>query len=195
MKIIDNFLPVSVADDIETTMTGEGFPWYYVSDVTREHRVEGAYSQPGFHHTPFMNYRPQSPFHDYFKMLAMSIKDAIDHDGDLHLFRIRAGLNIANSNSNEDWRQEYNYPHVDQNSDFVTCKSYTCLYYVNESDGDTFIFDQTEASKNYTTRHRVTPHKNRVMIFDGEQYHASSSPVVNDVRIAITFNFHAEKVI
>lgn len=195
MKIVENFLSPSVADDILTLMTGIAFPWYYIKDVTRESYNSKQYAQPGFHHTPFMNYQPQSPFYDYFKFLELSIKDQIDWENQLHLFRIRAGLNVANAPSNAHFKQTYNYPHVDQNADIVTCQTYTCLYYVNDSDGDTYIFNETEESENYTVKHKESPKKNKLMIFDGKQYHASSSPIANDVRIALTFNFHAEKVI
>ena len=60
------------------------------------------------------------------------------------------------------------------------------LYYVNDSDGDTILYDKTFDDIPFTLHpdkyydmnitHRVTPKKGRVLIFDGTYYHAPSSP-------------------
>ena len=57
------------------------------------------------------------------------------------------------------------------------------IYFVNESDGDTFIFDGTPPS--LTIKQRITPEANSVLIFDGDVYHASSNPIKSDKRIVI----------
>jgi hypothetical protein len=72
------------------------------------------------------------------------------------------------------------------------------LYYVNDSDGDTILYDKTMDDIPYEEQypdeycdlnitHRVTPKKGRVLIFDGRHYHASSSPT-KSVRCIITFD-------
>jgi hypothetical protein len=72
-----------------------------------------------------------------------------------------------------------------------------CLYYVNDSDGDTFIFDKTsddikgrrdifERTK-FNVLKRVTPKKGRVVLFNGNRYHSSSGPT-KDVRCIINFD-------
>lgn len=195
LKVIDNFLPKNLQEELKTTCLGTAFPWYYIQDVTRSIFIEGDYAQPGFHHTPFAEYTPQSHYFDYFKFLSYFIEDQIGYQDPLHLFRIRAGLNVATAYNNRDFDQEYNFPHIDHNSEFVKCKTFTCLYYVTDSDGDTFVFDQTQESKEYTVKKRVTPKQGRLFIFDGEQYHASSSPVKSSSRVVLTLNYHAERVI
>jgi hypothetical protein len=72
---------------------------------------------------------------------------------------------------------------------------------VNDSDGDTFIFNETydevslERSVDFTrdgkftTARRISPKKGRMIGFDGKHYHASMHPVQSSHRIAIAFSF------
>ena len=72
------------------------------------------------------------------------------------------------------------------------------LYYVNDSDGDTILYDKTMDDIPYEEQypdehydlnitHRVTPKKGRVLVFDGRHYHASSSPT-KSMRCIITLD-------
>ena len=72
------------------------------------------------------------------------------------------------------------------------------LYYVNDSDGDTILYDKTIDDIPYTVdypdeycdlniSHRVTPKKGRVLVFDGRYYHAPSSPT-KSMRCIITLD-------
>ena len=96
----------------------------------------------------------------------------------------------------------YNNPHVDMHENH-----YTALYYINDSDGDTYLFDQYDAiipgqplearqqkilTQKYTVNQKVTPKKNRLLIFDGHQLHASSHPKQNPYRIVLNINFVTE---
>ena len=58
------------------------------------------------------------------------------------------------------------------------------LYYVNDSDGDTFFFGK---DINDGISRRITPKKNRAIIFDGLIYHAGSLPTANK-RVILNFN-------
>ena len=57
------------------------------------------------------------------------------------------------------------------------------IYYVNDSDGDTFLFNS-----NGTEMTRVEPKKGRFLIFDGQIYHAGSFPIHHLDRIVINYN-------
>ena len=75
------------------------------------------------------------------------------------------------------------------------------VYYVNDSDGDTVVFNQTfndvsvensaafASQDRFTIAGRVAPRKGTMMSFDGAHYHASMHPMKAAKRIAITFNF------
>ena len=72
------------------------------------------------------------------------------------------------------------------------------LYYVNDSDGDTILYDKTIEDIPYSVQypdeycdmnitHNVTPKKGRVLVFDGRYYHSPSSPT-KSMRCIITLD-------
>ena len=80
-------------------------------------------------------------------------------------------------------------PHVDS-----TDKHIVLLYYVNDSDGETYFFQEKydgTIKKNGTIMKIIKPEKGKYVIFDGTQFHASSQPS-NNLRSVINFNFHAD---
>ncbi len=107
------------------------------------------------------------------------------------LIRVRLGLFPRNP---ED--VPFHNPHVDFYEPHMVG-----LYYVNDSDGDTVVFDQTADqvtvqesvtlanNRRFTEMGRVTPQKGRMAFFDGKHYHASMHPMKSSHRIVITFNF------
>jgi hypothetical protein len=82
----------------------------------------------------------------------------------------------------------YTTPHIDTN--LKDCKIF--IYYINDSDGDTVIFDEFfQNSYNFdkkTINKRITPKKGRACIFDASRYHAASFPS-KKVRAVININF------
>ena len=65
---------------------------------------------------------------------------------------------------------------------------YVCLYYVNDSEGDTIIFDN-----NKKEIQRITPKKGRIVFFDGSLEHCSTRPSTR-TRAVLNFNFTATKL-
>ena len=61
------------------------------------------------------------------------------------------------------------------------------LYYVNDSDGDTIIYNEREESSTYTEKQRVTPKQGRVVIFEGGQYHTAEQPT-KGTRCIVNYN-------
>lgn len=72
------------------------------------------------------------------------------------------------------------------------------IYYVNESDGDTILYDKTlkdipfevECPEDYcelNITHRISPKKGRILFFDGSVYHAPSAPT-KSTRCIITLD-------
>jgi len=71
---------------------------------------------------------------------------------------------------------------------------YVIIFYPHTIDGDTILYNQTtldlshskfnkmnaeeqkEATKNFTILKKITPKENQVVVFNGNRYHASSSP-------------------
>ena len=80
-------------------------------------------------------------------------------------------------------------PHVDADIDHLVV-----LYYVNDSDGDTVIYenlfegyDKVPHFNDLVEKKRVTPKAGRVVIFNGKHWHTSNQPEHN-VRAIINYN-------
>lgn len=85
----------------------------------------------------------------------------------------------------------YNIPHHDGSN-----KCYSLVYYTQDSDGDTFLFNEffsmgADHPDKLTVARRVTPKKNRAVLFESNRYHASSNPTINKDRIVLNFVFEA----
>ena len=76
----------------------------------------------------------------------------------------------------------YNTPHNDNKNDHLVI-----IYYVNDSDGDTFIFENDTYP--LKVKQRIFPKAGRFVFFNGNQFHAGIHPKLTDYRIVINFNF------
>ena len=71
-------------------------------------------------------------------------------------------------------------PHVD-NED----PHWVCLYYINDTDGDTLFFENNQINSNIIKR--VSPKKGRVVLFDGSLWHCPETPTKR-TRAVINYN-------
>ena len=86
------------------------------------------------------------------------------------------------------------FPHID----YIPPNFWNVIYYFNDTDGDTVIYnersnsdDQTEflLSKDvWTIKQRVSPKKGRAVAFKGDLFHSSSCPK-NKSRLILNINF------
>jgi hypothetical protein len=107
---------------------------------------------------------------------------------------IRIKINLQTPVVNNDCNK-YNGAHVDRYTPHSTL-----IYYLDDSDGDTFIFnelfdeaDSTTWPQNVipTVKERITPVANSLYHLDsGLRYHSSSNPINTDRRYTINFNFN-----
>jgi hypothetical protein len=131
--------------------------------------------------TPNIHYLPH--LYDFLNIIHDKV-DVIDKD---KLDRIKFNIlikNIQYKNNN------YNVPHVDGLSKI------SILYYVNDSDGDTFFFNKIQSKdSSYEPNDkleiikRVAPKKNTLVVFDASIYHASSNPTTHNERVVINMTF------
>jgi hypothetical protein len=100
-----------------------------------------------------------------------------------NIFRVKANIVVGNSQNDN----TYHFPHVDSIN-----PHYVFLYYVNDSDGDTVFFNEFfngEKIKKITEFDRVKPKAGLGVVFNGLQYHASSSPIESKFRCVLNINF------
>lgn len=68
----------------------------------------------------------------------------------------------------------------------------TALLYVNDADGDTVIYGETWSpgyAGPYAEAHRVAPAANRLVLFDGLQFHSGTTPVKTPRRVVVNINY------
>lgn len=190
---IENIIPVDYQNHIEKTMLGSNFPWFYVPNLVSpdkefSHRMD---NHQGFNHMFLEEGKPSSYLTSVYPLVLSITSDPCFMVN--NLTRMRANLTLNNSQSTV----EHHLPHID-----TWHPHWVAIYYVNDSDGDTVIFNETNdtyasgqtdidklLSGEFTVKRRVTPKKGKVLIFEGKYYHTSSWPIGNKCRSVINMNF------
>ena len=168
MKIIENVFSESVQNYIENFCFDQNFPWSFLKDSA--HYSKDDY--PSFGHLAVDNFNITSNVGMVFE-IPVTILTEIFTLNRQNLIRERFGLYLPLVK-----KSLHNNIHIDMQEPHEVI-----LYYVNESDGDTFFFDN---NKNIIKR--VTPKKGTAVFFDGNTFHASSNPS-NNSRITLNLNY------
>ena len=198
MKIIDNFIPKEYIDNLYNTITYSNFEWFlHQSTIHRRNSITDykagvvydgkTQDSPQFVH-PFFD---EGEFHPFFDLVEPFKLYMEDHNiFPKRLIRIKANMMMREPDFP---LNHYNTPHTDI-KDIDSDKIYSLLYYLNDSDGDTFIFNEVGITipDKLTIAHRVTPKQGRAVIFKSNQFHASSPPIDSLKRMVINFVFEIE---
>ena len=91
---------------------------------------------------------------------------------------------------------DFGFPHIDVGEEENNPSAYTMLYYVNDSDGDTYLFknDYGQWEKNPEQKPLeidsvVKYKKGRLAVFPNSVLHSGSLPINNKVRCVLNYNF------
>jgi hypothetical protein len=196
LKIIDNAISERYQELIEAQLLGGGFPWLLQQDITYnifdpavKHMVQDKH--PGFGRTFFNSSDGGIIEPSYFYLLLPLLYNSC-HKGEVevnNIINVRTFLQLP---LHKEICKEHNNPHTD-----LKFPHMVCLYYANDSDGPTYIFDQTlddisfedhSSERKFTVKQKIEPKRGRAVLFDGRTYHASSSSS-KDVRCIVNFNF------
>lgn len=190
--IIDDAIPQGAQDFIENTMLGSNFAWMYNSQQVDYGFFDGFdgdfgadfCNTPQFQHAFFADQRVTS---DYFVPMVVPILSAMPFTVDT-LLRAKSNMTLQNG------KAKYGAPHIDisgLDNEFAD-EVLVGLYYANDSDGNTLIFNETESQiseKNLTIKAEITPKKGRLVVFNGKYLHAGNTPKENPSRLVININF------
>jgi 2OG-Fe(II) oxygenase superfamily len=99
------------------------------------------------------------------------------------LLRVKVNITHPHLLARED---TYNVPHVDYDGDDLI----TAIYYLNDSDGDTYIFDQDRNYKgdDLTVKKQISPKQGRMVVFSGDLLHSGNNPRSNETRMVANIN-------
>jgi len=179
LNIIDDFIKPRFQDDIEKLLLGGNFPYFYITESINMHdpgtimETNDALNVPQFFHMFVKDGQISSQYYNNISSISNKLIDTIDID--CHMNRCKVNMNTIDSRFGD----RYHTPHIDNGFQ----EQITAIYYVNDSDGDTFFFDN---SGNITER--LTPKKGRVVWWKGRIFHAKSSPTKKENRVVINFN-------
>lgn len=184
--IIDRAVPTSIQDLLADIALGEKITWLRHKRATYGEGAQQTFpATPDsldlqqFSHPIYELTQPVSPLFPTILPVITAIPYTIKQ-----LIRIKMNLCVYAHTDNPN---AHGMPHVD----FTEIKEplLSAIYYVNDSTGDTLIFDQTFGQKApLTVKTRVTPKKGRLVVFDGGLLHAGNTPRTNAPRININFN-------
>ena len=185
IKIIDDFLPTYLQDKLEELCYDNGTPFEILSTTVSFDKIDKNKNKY-YSHEQFVSLfkdkngmlNPNSPLH-YFQI---PIQIGLLNLGITYNFSNleRLKINIT-YNDYSNIKNKINPPHRDpvvenNNSSLIG------IYYVNNSDGDTIIYDNGKIEKT------ISPKKGRLLIMDGKKLHSSSHPSINHKRIIVNYN-------
>ena len=193
--VIDNIVSTEKADAWEKHVTNNNFAWYLLRDIDpskildkSNHRT--AYDNNTINTAQFTHdLYNENDDGSYQYQYAKELIDECCKKFEIVPYYFRLKFNLLTNNYLMT-KDKYNTPHIDNK--YVN--SYSMIYYVNDSDGDTIIFNETcndetmTRPDKLTIKQRIEPKKNRAVLFRGNYFHTSCNPMNNETRIVLNVN-------
>jgi hypothetical protein len=171
IKVYDNILPLELSDAIEDLIFGghNRIPLFYNPNIATNNRsiFAPAFSSMFYESSKNLLSPNSHLFLEVLYRLGQFTNIAIQH-----IVQGRVFVHLPSPNPGPDEK------HVD-----LLENHWVCLYYINDSEGDTIIFKD-----NGEERQRITPKKGRIVFFDGTLKHCSSRPATK-TRAVLNFDF------
>ena len=187
-KIIDNTLNDSLLISIQERIGAKEVPWYFIENSARSYDAELVKRTPlnySFFHPVLEVNSPEalSLLYDMTYSMSLILKDLFELKT-YKVFRLRWGMTTTMNKIHR------HTPHTDvqlhSGDDPIPYK--VILFYLNDSDGDTYFYD-----KEHKIIDSVTPKVNRAVLFDGSILHSSSKPIEFARRIVLNINLVDKK--
>lgn len=103
---------------------------------------------------------------------------------------MRIKINNQTKSIREEWDEDTSCNEI--HADNFTPSNRTLVYYINDSDGDTLLFDKLFDNKSeydLDLLMRVTPKQGRAVAFDTWRFHAPQNPTYTPRRYILNINF------
>lgn len=198
IRVLDNILPAFDYKRLHDEIMCLDFPWNYGRKADDSHIITN----------PFLYGFYRAVVHDGIRMydphnlIEPSVRLALGYAGEKvkSIIRIRCILNtVADKNYEFGIHIDVQQPHR------------TALIYLNDTDGDTIIYNERynpslstlggkitiddDTLPDLTIKQAITPKANRIAIFDGHLYHSGRTPTNAPRRVAININYTTEEEI
>jgi len=176
IKIFDNIIPKKQQEELKNLLLGNNFPWYFVSDITNIGNT--TQTRPGHCHAYMRLGEVNSDYINEVKKISDNVNKKIKKKLKMYLVRSFLQLPLNEKLLYKDSKHIEDTPHID-----IYEPHTVFLYYVNDSDGDTLLYnykskykEDVPAYEDIKIVHRVTPKQGRVIVFDGMTWHSSTQP-------------------
>lgn len=221
--VIDNFLSEEVLEQLEIAMKSTskwGIPSYLGTsnfsneDMEKEGGSDKIYEQfqfvkPIMHQSmegcdQVLRLQDIDNYHLFTIPLTLGLMK-------LNLWYTAKGLIKAKANlqtrAPKHIKGKFNFPHTDLDVNAIEKGRWghyitTGIFYVNDSDGDTYLFKNPDYRSKYNkcddwrlyvdnleVETKVSPKRGRLVLFPSYTLHAGSHPIENDSRVVINYNF------
>lgn len=181
----ENALPAEDFKNIEKLVKDFNFPWYYRPSTLNN-----------FYYNSHALYDPAlgiiSTHFDYFKKIFERLCQ-INNIKVNKILRMNVNMSFHYSAKHADLHVDHDFPHQ------------TMILYLNNASGNTLIFNETyektkgpeidyvrkrhQIQKEHVLKHQIVPKKNKVVFFDGINYHAQEFCNPNEERIIFICTF------
>lgn len=186
IQIIDNIISKQEQEYLKNIFYSNQFPWFYTPDITSS-SLNKKQNRPALSHIFMENGNVNSNYYNIVKKISDNVNKKIKKKLIPH--HIRSFLQLSlNKNL---IGKSLDTPHIDMKGSHLVY-----LYYVNDCDGDTIIYDyvsngaytlDTTYYKNIKIKKRITPKQGIVVIFDGMTWHTAEQPT-KGTRCIINFD-------
>ena len=185
IKILDNIITKEEQEDFKNTLHGAKFNWFYIPDVTKLDNKQQ--QRPCLTHLYMNNGHINSVWYDYVKKISDNVNKKLKKK--LRPVQVRSFLQLS-LNKKFLGKEKIDTPHID-----LTIPHTVYLYYVNDCDGDTILYNYKSKNgvedipyfEDVKIKKRITPKQGRVVVFDGMTWHSSTQPT-KGTRTIINFD-------
>jgi hypothetical protein len=191
MKFIENIVHENYKDRIKRTLSNDKFTWFYQDSskkkyINRESVTDSVDIEyvVQFSNTLFDNDQMLS---EHIEFVQKIMKNLEEKEGVVCSRMIHVSCSMLSKGSDK-----YHTPFTNNKVDDNT---YTLIYYVNNSDGDTVLFNETYSSDpvELTVNHRQAPTEGCALLFKSNTYSANTSPSITNTAISINIIFETNE--
>ena len=110
-----------------------------------------------------------------------AIQSYFNYTFDYNIIRCKANLKHQVP---ELYLDKFNPPHID-----AKFKHWVLIYYINNSDGDTIIFNEqynpNTVTSNFSIDQKISPKQGRLIFFPGHKFHSANFPIKSPTRLIL----------
>lgn len=183
--VIDDIIEERYQNRLEKFLMDEETPWNLCHSTVSLKSSYNEVFNTGINPPQFVKEFPLENKYNPNIIFIKPLVDAVSLVYNQNLGVLRSKFNLLTLRNDD----TFHYPHADV--DMYDKQVMSCVYYVNDTDGDTYFFKEFAPKKTDqpTIERRVTPKKGSIVLFDARRYHASSSPIHHEYRIVFNMVF------